>query len=108
MQVGTVSLNTTTFNNLESTGKIRLINSKSLADSIVDYYNTDLMAWQSALRDYTRNIIAPFMLKFDHIPQANVTDNAYDDFINIDINQSKIKPKKLIKKKKISKIISNF
>ena len=35
------------------------------------------------------------MLNFDHIPQANITDNSFDGFIKIDINQSRIKPKNL-------------
>jgi len=87
--------NQTTFDNIVSSGQIEFIQNQTLTDSITKYYNYGYKGWDTAMRDYTRNIIAPFMLKFDHIPQANVTDNAYDDFINIDINQSKIKPKKL-------------
>lgn len=77
LQVGDVSLNTTTFNNLQTTGDIRLIKNKTLANSIVNYYNTDLGAWQSALREYTRNITAPYVLNFDYIPQ-----NTYEDSRN--------------------------
>jgi hypothetical protein len=74
LQVGDVTLNATTFSNLKTTGKIRLIEPETLADSIVDYYNTDLGAWQSALREYTRTITAPYILNFDYIPQ-----NIYQD-----------------------------
>jgi hypothetical protein len=77
LQVGDVSLNTTTFNNLQTTGDIRLIKNKTLANSIVNYYNTDLVSWQSALREYTRNITAPYVLNFDYIPQ-----NTYEDSRN--------------------------
>ncbi|WP_299157932.1 DUF6090 family protein [uncultured Eudoraea sp.] len=75
LQVGDVSLNTTTFNNLQTTGEIRLIKNKTLANSIVNYYNTDLGAWQSALREYTRNITAPYVLNFDYLPQNTFEDS---------------------------------
>jgi hypothetical protein len=80
LQVGYVSLNTTTFTNLQTTGDIRLIKSKALADSIVNYYNTDLGAWQSALQDYTRNITAPYVLNFDYLPQ-NTHKESQDNVI---------------------------
>lgn len=75
LQVGTASLNTTTFNNLQTTGDIRLIKNKSLSNSIVNYYNTDLNSWQSALRAYTRNITAPYVLKFDYLPKNSFEDS---------------------------------
>ena len=87
--------NQTTFNNIVSSGQIEYIQNQTLTDSITKYYNFGYKGWDTALRDYTRNIIAPFMLNFDHIPQANITDNNFDDFIKIDINQSRIKPKDL-------------
>lgn len=74
LQVGSVKLNLTTFNNLQTTGQIRLIKSNELADNIVSYYNTDYTLWQSALQDYTRNITAPYVLQFDYIPQLNIND----------------------------------
>jgi Family of unknown function (DUF6090) len=74
LQVGSVKLNLTTFNNLQTTGQIRLIKSKELADNIVRYYNTDYTLWQSALQDYTRNITAPYILQFDYLPQLNIND----------------------------------
>ena len=75
LQVGSLNLNMTTFNNLQTTGQIRLIKSKELADSIVNYYNTDFTLWQSALQDYTRNITAPYVLQFDYIPQLSIHDS---------------------------------
>ena len=74
LQVGGVSLNTTTFNNLESTGDIRLVRNEALADRIVTYYNSDYLPWETALRDYTRNITAPYFLKFDYLPQVVWTE----------------------------------
>jgi hypothetical protein len=74
LQVGSVKLNLTTFNNLQTTGQIRLIKSNELADNIVRYYNTDYTLWQSALQDYTRNITAPYVLQFDYLPQLNIND----------------------------------
>jgi hypothetical protein len=75
LQVGSVKLNMTTFNNLQTTGQIRLIKSNELADNIVSYYNTDFRLWQSALQDYTRNITAPYVLQFDYIPQLSIKDS---------------------------------
>ncbi|WP_228851772.1 DUF6090 family protein [Aegicerativicinus sediminis] len=75
LQVGAVKLNMTTFNNLQTTGEIRLITSDELADNIVSYYNTDYLLWQSALEDYTRNITAPFVLQYDYIPQISFNDS---------------------------------
>ena len=74
LQVGGVSLNRTTFNNLETTGEIRLIQNKTLADSITTYYNSDYVDWESALQDYTRNITAPYFLNFDYLAQLNYED----------------------------------
>jgi hypothetical protein len=67
--VGGIELNTTTYNNLQNNGEIKLIRSKTLADSIVSYYNTAYNNWLSSLRDYTRNKIAPYLLQYDYSPQ---------------------------------------
>ena len=74
LQVGTVKLNMTTFNNLQTTGQIRLVKSKELADNIVNYYNSDFTLWESALQDYTRNITAPYLLQFDYLPLPSSND----------------------------------
>jgi hypothetical protein len=72
LQVGEVSLNKTTFNNLETTGEIRLIQNQALADSITAYYNSGYESWESALKDYTRNITAPYFLNFDYLAQLSL------------------------------------
>ena len=85
--------NKTTFNNIISSGQIEYIKNQSLTDSITKYYNNRYQGWDTALLDYTRNIIAPFMLNFDHTPQATPGLVGYDDFTRVDIKQSKIPPK---------------
>ncbi len=82
LQVGGISLNETTFNNLQTTGEIRLIRNKSLADSIVSYYNLNYLGWATALRDYTRNITAPYFMGFDYLPQ-NKSKITRDDLITM-------------------------
>ena len=88
----------TTFNNLISTGKIELIKNQALSDSIVIYYNSDYGSWDTAMKDYTRNIIAPYMLKFDHIPEVNYKgDERFlnEDYSALDISKSDVIPKSL-------------
>ena len=80
-------MTTTTFDNIISTGKIELIENEVLIDSIVNYYNYDYKQWDSAMTDYTRNIIAPFLHKFDHVPYMRL------DSRKIDISQFDIQPK---------------
>lgn len=75
LQVGGLVLNKTTFNNLETTGEIRLIRNKGFADSVVAYYNSGYEGWETALRDYTRNITAPYFLSFDHISGFSFADD---------------------------------
>ena len=68
-----------------------------LTDSIIEYYSDGSnIGWDSGLREYTRNIIAPYMLKFDHIPkvpQTSYRENAFREFTIIDVSKSKIEPK---------------
>jgi len=93
--------NTTTFNNLVSSGKLELIDNKSLSDAIVKYYTNNYRGWDTAMRDYTRNSIGPYLLRFDHIPQMNQTDglkNNYDvlgEFYEADIASFDVQPKNL-------------
>ena len=59
------------------------------------------------MQDYTRNIIAPYLMKFDHIPLPNNQSDNIKKFIKenyseapnpipqIDVNQFDIKPKSL-------------
>ncbi len=85
--------NRTTFNNIVSSGQIEFIQNKVLTDSITQYYNYNYKGWDTAMIDYTRNIMAPFMLNFDHMPQGNVNDKGYENFTRVDINKSNINPK---------------
>ena len=85
--------NKTAFNNIISSGQIEYIKNQNLTDSITKYYNSRYQGWDTAMLDYTRNIIAPFMLNFDHTPQATPDLDGYDDFTKVDIKQSKIPPK---------------
>ena len=81
------NITTITFDNLISTGKIELIKNEVLTDSIVNYFNYDYKQWDSAMKDYTRNIIAPFLHKFDHIPYMGLESR------KVDVSQFDIKPK---------------
>ena len=68
LDVGGFRLNTTTFNNLQTSGQISFIKNKAIVDSVINYYNTRVDLGESALRDYTRNIVAPYLFEFDYIP----------------------------------------
>ncbi|GAA4268901.1 DUF6090 family protein [Hyunsoonleella aestuarii] len=87
--------NKTTFNNIVSSGQIEYIQNKILTDSITKYYNNNYKGWDSAMSDYTRNIMAPFMLNFDHVPQSNDGLEGYENFTKVDINKSKINSKSI-------------
>ncbi|PTL99049.1 MAG: hypothetical protein DA407_17115 [Bacteroidetes bacterium] len=93
----TISFNPTkgTFDGLISSGKIELINNQNLLDALFLYYNEDgYGAWDSALKDYSRNVIMPYLLDFDHI--SNVTDeNEGSNFTQFDSSKFSI-PKKTI------------
>lgn len=61
------------FDGLISSGKIELISNQELLDALFTYYNSDYhKSWDSAMTDYTRNIIAPYLLNFDHVPNVSV------------------------------------
>lgn len=97
----------TSFENLASSGKLELIENQALLNQLITYYNAEYDGWNTAMQDYTRNIIAPYLMEFDYIP---VTSNGSDDVkkyieekfgadsnINspIDVSQFDIKPKRL-------------
>ena len=107
LQVGEVNLNMTTFNNLKSTGKIRLIKSNEIADNIVSYYNSDYKLWESALKDYTRNITAPYILQFDYIPQKTYTDSQGNNLKMTGQPRDFKKPEKTLDDYKINYFIIN-
>ena len=61
------------FEGLISSGKIELISDQELLDALFSYYNSeDHKSWDSAITDYSRNTIAPYLLNFDHVP--NIRD----------------------------------
>lgn len=91
--------NATTFNNLVSFGTLKLTHNKSLSDAIVKHCTNDYKSWDTALKDYTRNFIVPYLLKFNHIPQMKQSSSAdYSDsqvFSTTDITSIDLKPKTL-------------
>ena len=60
------------FEGLISSGRIQLISNQSLLDNLLTYYNTSsYVSWDSAIKDYARNVISPYLMNFDHLP--NIT-----------------------------------
>jgi len=61
---------TSTFDNLTSSGKLDILNNQTLVDSLFVYYN-DLNNYtkqrNEGLDTYTRNTIAPYLMAFDRI-----------------------------------------
>ena len=61
------------FDGLISSGKIELITNQNLLETLFSYYNANTYkSWDDALKDYSRNVIMPYFLGFDHI--SNITD----------------------------------
>lgn len=91
--------NRTTFDNIVSTGQIEFLQNQSVTDSIITYYNDGSnIGWDSGVKEYSRNIIAPYLMRFDHIPpkpQTSYRENASREFTQIDITTSKVKRKSL-------------
>lgn len=59
-----------TWDNLKSTGKINIIQNQEVIDSLTSYYNrfnNNTKLWMNANRDYSRNHIGPYLMKFDDI-----------------------------------------
>ena len=76
-----------TFDGLISSGKIELITNKNLLEDFFSYYYSNpYTQWDSALKDYSRNVFMPYILGFDHIP--NVTDGSRGEgFTQFDISK---------------------
>ena len=84
-----------TFEGLISSGKIELISNQNLLDDLFSYYNASVyIAWDSASKDYSRNVIMPYLLGFDHIPNAT-EENEGQEFTQFDISKFSV-PKKTI------------
>ncbi|AVR45408.1 hypothetical protein C7S20_09065 [Christiangramia fulva] len=87
---------TSTFDNLISTGKLGLITNQALVDSIFVYYN-DLNNFPqqriSSIETYTRNTIGPYLLKFDGVFSNEIRkkpiEYGRDVFINNAISAKK-------------------
>jgi hypothetical protein len=84
-----------TFEGLISSGKIELITNQELLDALFSYYNNNsYTAWDSSIIDYSRNIFAPYLLNFDHVP--NITDkNEGTDFTYFDVSKFSIPSKSI-------------
>ncbi len=91
--------NRTTFDNIVTSGQMEYLQNQKLADSIIKYYTEGSnIGWDSGLIEYTRNIFAPYMLKFDHNPQVPETSyraQASKEFTEIDYTKSSVKPKSI-------------
>lgn len=83
------------FDGLVTSGKIELISNQELLDALFSYYNSNnYKSWDSAMTDYSRNIIAPYLMNFDHIP--NVRDeNSELPFSQVDISKFSVQGKTL-------------
>ncbi len=60
-----------TWENLKSTGKLSLIQNQVLTDSLFNYYNffnNSIEGLMGGIRQYTREIFAPFFLELNEIP----------------------------------------
>ena len=84
-----------TFDGLISSGNIELISNQNLLEDLFSYYNSNVYsAWDSALKDYSRNVIMPYMLGFDHVPNNTEEDNG-TDFTQFDISKFHVPRKSL-------------
>ena len=95
-----------TFDGLISSGKIELIRNQNLLEGLFSYYNSNVYtAWDGALKDYSRNVIMPYILGFDHI--SNATDeNDGTDFTHFDVSKFSV-PSKTIDDYKNSLFVIN-
>ena len=91
-----------TFEGLISSGNIKLINNQYLLDSLFLYYNAnEHNAWDSSLKDYSRNVFMPYLLSFDHISNDlndisnDINENEGTDFTQFDISKFSV-PRKTI------------
>lgn len=70
LQIESYHPETATWENLKATGKINLIRSQEVVDSLSNYYNSfllDAKQWLDANREYSRNHLGPYLMKFDDI-----------------------------------------
>ena len=83
-----------TFDGLISSGKIELINNQNLLDTLFSYYNdSEYEGWDSSLKDYSRNVIIPYLLGFDHISNGSLSEVI--DYMQFDISKFNVPSKSL-------------
>lgn len=83
-----------TFDGLISSGKIELINNHNLLDTLFSYYNAnEYKGWDSSLEDYSRNVIIPYLLGFDHISNGSLNEGI--DYMQFDISKFNVPSKSL-------------
>ena len=63
-----MNLETTTWENLKSTGEINLLRNAELTENLQDYYiqfKNNSKSWTEGFKEYNRNILAPKFFEFD-------------------------------------------
>ena len=100
MLMVTFNINKTTFNGITDSRSIDYIQNTSLVDSLNTIYNSNYKGWDSANKDYTRNIIAPYLMKFNFLPITNYDRFKYNtggfsdsDFSKYNLSKFEVKPK---------------
>lgn len=94
------------FDGLISSGKIELISDQELLDALFLYYNNSgHKSWDSAMADYSRNIIAPYLFNFDHVPNVR-NENQEIGFTQFDISKFSVPSKNIEDYKKDQFIIN--
>ncbi len=90
-------INRTTFNSITESRTIDFIKNNQLVDSLNAFYNSDYVSWDTASRDYTRNIIAPYLMKFDYLPTMDeeILGSNFDDknFTQVDLSKFEVNAK---------------
>jgi len=93
-------INKTTFNSITDSRAIDYIQNIILVDSLNTFYNSNYKGWDSANKDYTRNIIGPYLMKFNFLPIVNYDRFKYNtggfsnsDFSQYDLSKFEVKPK---------------
>lgn len=73
------------FDGLISSGKIELVKDQELLNDFFLYYNnSSYTSWDNAMTEYSRNIIAPHIMNFDHVPNMR-QEHASISFKQFDI-----------------------
>jgi hypothetical protein len=95
-------INETTFNSITESRTIDYIKNKQLVDSLNTFYNSNYKSWDNAQKEYTRNVIGPYLMEFDYnrYPnydrlKTNSSRFTNNDFSDTDISKFEVKPKTL-------------